>query len=121
MTFKPLSPDHPLLVAGAAVLTHVNEYINGYAMEADEGTYHPNEQEQMLIRDAIYGLIDEDDFQRRINETARIQAETQLNVALKVMTNMIEPVMIVILAMGVGGLLFSVLSAMFAITSNIAR
>ncbi|MBI5774910.1 MAG: type II secretion system F family protein [Verrucomicrobia bacterium] len=47
--------------------------------------------------------------------------ESQLNVALKVMTNMIEPVMIVIMALGVGGLLFSVLSAMFAITSNIGR
>ncbi|PYJ06770.1 MAG: type II secretion system protein, partial [Verrucomicrobia bacterium] len=41
--------------------------------------------------------------------------------ALSVLTNMIEPTMIIIMAVGVGFLLLSVLSAMFAITSNIAR
>jgi type II secretory pathway component PulF len=46
--------------------------------------------------------------------------ENELNIALRVMTNMIEPVMIVIMALGVGFLLVSVLSAMFAMTSNIA-
>ncbi|MDB6057083.1 MAG: Type secretion system protein [Verrucomicrobiales bacterium] len=46
--------------------------------------------------------------------------ENELNIALRVMTNMIEPVIIVIMALGVGFLLVSVLSAMFAITSNIA-
>jgi type II secretory pathway component PulF len=35
------------------------------------------------------------------------------------MTNMIEPVLIIVMAIGVGFLLLSVLSAMFAITSNI--
>jgi general secretion pathway protein F len=47
--------------------------------------------------------------------------ENELAIALRVMTNMIEPVMIIIMAVGVGFLLMSVLSAMFAITSNIAR
>ena len=47
--------------------------------------------------------------------------ENELTIALKVMTNMIEPVMIVVMAMGVAFLLVSVLSAMFAMTSNIAR
>jgi type II secretory pathway component PulF len=47
--------------------------------------------------------------------------ENELNIALKVMTNMIEPVMIVVMAVGVAFLLLSVLSAMFAMTSNIAR
>ncbi len=47
--------------------------------------------------------------------------ENELNIALRVMTNMIEPVMIIIMAIGVGFLLISVLSAMFAITSNIAH
>jgi type IV pilus assembly protein PilC len=47
--------------------------------------------------------------------------ENELNTALRVMTNLIEPVMIVIMAIGVGFLLLSVLSAMFALTSNIAR
>jgi type II secretory pathway component PulF len=47
--------------------------------------------------------------------------ENELSIALRVMTNMIEPVMIVVMAAGVGFLLISVLSAMFAITSNIAR
>jgi type II secretory pathway component PulF len=47
--------------------------------------------------------------------------ENELAIALRVMTNMIEPVMIIVMAVGVGFLLLSVLSAMFAITANIAR
>ncbi len=47
--------------------------------------------------------------------------ENELAIALKVVTNMIEPVMIICMAVGVGFLLLSVLSLMFAITSNIAR
>ncbi len=47
--------------------------------------------------------------------------ENELALALRVLTNMIEPVMIITMAIGVGFLLLSVLSAMFAITSNIAR
>lgn len=47
--------------------------------------------------------------------------ENELILALRVMTNLIEPVMIIIMAVGVGLLLFSILSAMFTITSNIGR
>ncbi len=47
--------------------------------------------------------------------------ENELSIALRVMTNLIEPAMIIVMALGVGFLLFSVLSAMFAITSNIAH
>jgi type II secretory pathway component PulF len=47
--------------------------------------------------------------------------ENELSISLRVLTNMIEPVMIMVMACGVGFLLLSVLSAMFAITSNIAR
>jgi type IV pilus assembly protein PilC len=47
--------------------------------------------------------------------------ENELNTALRVMMNMIEPVMIVIMAGGVGFLLLAVLSAMFKMTANIAR
>jgi len=47
--------------------------------------------------------------------------ENELNIQLRVMTNLIEPAMIIIMAVGVGFLLFSVLSAMFAITSSINR
>jgi type II secretory pathway component PulF len=46
--------------------------------------------------------------------------EGELNVALRVVTNMIEPVIICVMALGVGFLLVSVLSAMFAITSSIS-
>jgi type II secretory pathway component PulF len=45
--------------------------------------------------------------------------ESELEMALKVMTNMIEPVIICVMAVGVGFLLVSVLSALFAITSSI--
>ncbi|HNQ88267.1 MAG TPA: type II secretion system F family protein [Verrucomicrobiota bacterium] len=47
--------------------------------------------------------------------------ENELSIALRVMTNLIEPALIIVMAVGVGFLLFSVLSAMFAITANIAR
>ena len=47
--------------------------------------------------------------------------ENELATALRVMTNLIEPVMIIAMAIGVGFLLYSVLSAMFTITANIAR
>jgi type IV pilus assembly protein PilC len=47
--------------------------------------------------------------------------ENELSQALRIMTNLIEPVMIIVMAVGVGGLLFSILSAMFAITSSINR
>jgi type II secretory pathway component PulF len=45
--------------------------------------------------------------------------EGELQIALRVMTNMIEPVIICVMAIGVGFLLISVLSALFAITSSI--
>jgi type II secretory pathway component PulF len=47
--------------------------------------------------------------------------EKELDVALRMLTNLIEPIMIIIMAIGVCFLLLSVLSAMFAMTSNIAR
>jgi type II secretory pathway component PulF len=47
--------------------------------------------------------------------------ENELSIELRVMTNLIEPAMIIVMACGVGFLLLSVLSAMFAITSNIAH
>jgi type IV pilus assembly protein PilC len=46
--------------------------------------------------------------------------ESELNISLRVITNMIEPIIIVVMACGVGFLLMSVLSAMFSITSNIS-
>lgn len=45
--------------------------------------------------------------------------EGELAVGLRMLTDLIEPVLIITLAVGVGFLLFSVLSAMFAITSTI--
>jgi type II secretory pathway component PulF len=45
--------------------------------------------------------------------------ESELTIQLRVLTNLIEPAMIIVMALGVGGLLLSILSAMFAITSSI--
>ncbi|MCF7668293.1 MAG: type II secretion system F family protein [Verrucomicrobia bacterium] len=47
--------------------------------------------------------------------------ESELSIALRVVTNLIEPALIIIMALGVGFLLFGVLSAMFSITSSIGR
>ena len=46
---------------------------------------------------------------------------SELNLALWLMTNLIEPIMIIVMALGVGFLLFGILSAMFQITSNIGN
>lgn len=45
--------------------------------------------------------------------------ENQLSIQLKVMTNLIEPVMIIFMAAMVAGLMYAVLSAMMAITSSV--
>jgi type II secretory pathway component PulF len=45
--------------------------------------------------------------------------ESELQLALRVMTNMIEPVIICVMALAVGFLLVSILSALFTMTSNI--
>ena len=47
--------------------------------------------------------------------------ESDLNVALRVMTSLIEPVLIVVIALFVAFLLFGVLQALFTITSTIGR
>jgi type IV pilus assembly protein PilC len=47
--------------------------------------------------------------------------ENELTMQLRVLTNLIEPAMIICMAVGVGLLLFSILSAMFAITSSLNR
>jgi type II secretory pathway component PulF len=47
--------------------------------------------------------------------------ENELTLQLRVVTNLIEPAMIIMMAVMVGFLLLSVLSAMFAITSNIGQ
>jgi len=45
--------------------------------------------------------------------------ESQLTIGLRVMTNMIEPIIICVMAIGVGFLLISILSALFSITASI--
>lgn len=47
--------------------------------------------------------------------------ENDLSLQLRILTNMIEPAMIIAMAVGVGFLLFSVVSAMFSITQNLNR
>ena len=45
--------------------------------------------------------------------------ENELQISLRVMTNMIEPVLIIVMALGVGFLLLSVLLPMFKLIANI--
>jgi type II secretory pathway component PulF len=47
--------------------------------------------------------------------------ENQMNIALRLMTNLIEPLLIITMALGVGFLLLGVMSAMFKLTSSIAQ
>ncbi|MGD1084636.1 MAG: type II secretion system F family protein, partial [Verrucomicrobiota bacterium] len=45
--------------------------------------------------------------------------ESELNIALRVMTSMIEPIILCAMALGVGFLLLAVFSALFAMTASI--
>lgn len=47
--------------------------------------------------------------------------ENELSIQLRVLTNLIEPAIIITMAVGVGFLLFSVVSAMFSITQGLNR
>src|ERR1041385_682217 len=47
--------------------------------------------------------------------------ENELSIQLRVLTNLLEPAMIIVMAIGVGGLPFSVLPALLAITSTIGK
>lgn len=47
--------------------------------------------------------------------------ESELNIALRVMTNLIEPALIIFMAIAVGFLLVAVLGAMFSMISNIGQ
>jgi type II secretory pathway component PulF len=47
--------------------------------------------------------------------------ENELSIQLRVLTNLIEPAIIITMAIGVGFLLFSVVSAMFSITQGLNR
>lgn len=73
-----------------------------------------------LMIDLIKIGEDTGDVPGALNNVAHTY-ENELAIALRVLTNLIEPAMIIVMAVGVGFLLFSVLSAMFAITANIAR
>lgn len=40
----------------------IEEYVADYEMRGDEGDYQPKDHERCLIKDAIYGLIDDPEF-----------------------------------------------------------
>lgn len=44
----------------------VSEYVDNYEFRGDAGDYYPSEQEKMLITDAIFGLLEEDDFKAKL-------------------------------------------------------
>lgn len=60
------NPDVSLVKAVQSVQKFADDYVDAYELEADEGSYTPNEQEQMLITDAINGLIADEDFLRLV-------------------------------------------------------
>lgn len=45
-----------------------DDYVEHYELEADEGTYHPNDTERMLIADAVNGLTGDEGFCDRVAE-----------------------------------------------------
>ena len=55
----------------------ISNYINDYTLETDLGSYTPNEYEQTLITDAIYGLLDDEDFSKTFIEWKRLVKEKE--------------------------------------------
>ena len=42
--------------------TIINEYVDGYELTGDEGSYTPTLTEKLLIKDAIHGLLADTDW-----------------------------------------------------------
>lgn len=40
----------------------VDEYVDGYMLEGDDGSYTPTETERLLIKDAVMGLLATPEF-----------------------------------------------------------
>lgn len=53
----------------------INDFIYDYELDADEGCYTPNEQERMLITDAIHGLLDDERFIKTFIEWQKLVKE----------------------------------------------
>lgn len=47
--------------------SRIVEFVDGYTLECDEGSYTPTSHEQMLIEDALRGFVD-DSFQDRVRQ-----------------------------------------------------
>lgn len=60
--------DRAPVKAARSVQKFAQDYIDGYELEADEGTYTPTDEEEMLITDAIVGLIEDEDFCRLVRD-----------------------------------------------------
>ena len=75
------------------------------------------------LEDLVELSVDGDLEMKELAETeARVLKAKlpDLEQELRVMTNLIEPAMIIFMAVGVGGLLFSILQALFAITQRMS-
>lgn len=62
MDNEHLSAETKLDTPATRAQEFADEYVERYQLEADEGTYTPNETEQMLIADAVNGLIADEEF-----------------------------------------------------------
>lgn len=58
--------DKALVMVVMGVQKFADHYTEEYVLEGDSGTYTPNDQERMLITDAINGLIADEDFLRLV-------------------------------------------------------
>ena len=72
-----------------------------------------------FIKSSAADVVKQLPAQIKLDETFNAQGEYKDQ--LRVLTNLIEPAIIITMAVGVGFLLFSVVSAMFSITQGITR
>ncbi len=47
---------------GKQLYKFIEEYVEGYELRGDEGDYYPNDQERVIAKDIIFGLIEEEEF-----------------------------------------------------------
>ena len=49
---------------------YIEEYVEEYELRGDSGDYYPTKQEKFLIKDVIFGLIEEEEFVNRFKQDA---------------------------------------------------
>lgn len=56
----------------------IDDYLDGYVLEGDEGGYTPNEHEKLIVKDAIMGLLEEPEFRAALAQRQQVPERTDV-------------------------------------------